>query len=595
MRDESKLINSKKNTKRSKAKRSSIVGLFLISCVLIGFLADGMLAVSKTISELNKTYTDDCKIEINAFMESDPTRCREYADKFQAVMELYNMPYNLTGDGWDYYIHSDVVFDYDTAEWAEVVNESTYLDTCNFLNTSHPLNKINYYSELAHSSFLSGYISIGEAFRYALAQREKNQTLINRSEQHLLHIVRAYDLWTNISGDGRMVRYLVPDTPKGRKYIYNSIFTESWAGSHNIYSKNYTYSGKEYKFYIYGGTSVDCYHSVYGALGCIYLLCNNTQIRTIIRRTVDRMLTYHENNSWKFLDADGKTHNMGAEAIQGSPISDTMYTLLFLRVGKTVNPRKWGGKYDRYVFDRLFNKDCGKHIILGIQSIFIWSGGYFNVNLPVSIAGILTFLEDDHTLKQYYRNRFLRACHELTKYHRYAWYDIIYYLGNAEIDYSNYEMVISAPNEIRINSYWQDYIDANIGDTLMRLSYRKFPYRDWRHASGNASYSDPNYTPIPSAGYPEQNRYYWYEDPDIPSNNWLVTIVARDASIISIRNYMDVAMPIDWLNTDSWIYGRNPFVRSQSAGDGRRGCLGGVYTVPYWIARYLSLPAVATS
>ena len=96
----------------------------------------------------------------------------------------------------------------------------------------------------------------------------------------------------------------------------------------------------------------------------LVVLENNTEIRDVIRDATDRMLTYFSNVGWRLLDIDGKTHNMGAEALTGAPIYDAAYAMLFLRVGKTVYPEKWGKMYDDYIYNRLMAKRVGRHVSL---------------------------------------------------------------------------------------------------------------------------------------------------------------------------------------------------------------------------------------
>ncbi|MBD3354072.1 MAG: hypothetical protein GF364_21500 [Candidatus Lokiarchaeota archaeon] len=571
-------------------KAIKIIFVILVLIPII-FLSSGIIQIQRAIGIFNKRYTDDCAITLDEFMDSDPERCKEYVEKYEQIHELYHIPFNLTGDGWDYYIPSDIVYYFNPANYPNVVNGSTYLEECDYRDTEHPLNTVGHYTNLEHAEVGGGYYGVGEALRYAIAQRERNQTAIDSATEMLLKIVKGYSILSEFTEDGSMVRYIAPNTTKGKQYISNHLFQESYSGPHNRFSITAEKFGKEYTFYAVTGTSVDCYHAVYGALGFIYLMCNNTEIRSIVRNTIDRMLTFHVNVGWRFQDHDGKSHSMGAEAIQGSPAVDSMYVLTFLRVGKTVHPEKWGALYDKYAYNRMFLNKCGKHMNLKIQMLFVWGPSYFNVNLPVSLAGMLTFLEDDPQLKRYYQIHFLEVCHDITKYHRNAWFDVLYYLGMSEVDYQNYNSIISIPDNENIDDYWESYVDKCVGDTLTRMTYTKFPYRCWYHAYSMESYdSNPNFSPVPGASYPEQEYWYWEEDPEVPAENWAVKLVTQAFS--PIRLYPK-AVPMDWRDTDGWVYAASPFLRYGGQGNGNRQPIAAVYTVPYWIARYLDLPCVS--
>lgn len=578
----------KKKTSKSKARESikSIVeDILLISPVII--ITSLLLVASTYIVTFNGRFIEEPVVTLDDFIDSDPVLLSSYADKFDKLLEYYNLPYNLTGDGWDYYLPMDVQFKQAATTYG-IYNNSMFESIVNPLDKNHPLNEIDYWLNTGHGSVYAGYTAVGQAIRYAIAQREKNETAIQETKNILLHISKGFSLLSSILPGGRMARFVCPDTPKARDYMESGIFHEEFHGSHLFVKVNYTYEDKDYTFYCETGTSIDCY-MVYIGLGMIYAFCNDTEVRDVVRTTVDRMLTYHVNAGWRFMDYDGKTHDMGPEGITIYPLVDASYAMTWLRIGKLVNPEKWGNLYDSFAHDRLYNMKIGKHANLNLFTIFSWGGGYFNLNLVTSIAGVLCFLEDDPQLKSIYQQRYLEPLHDVFKYHRNAWFDALYYLGMSNINYSNYDSLIQIPSSNKISDEIKLYLDKSIGDCLMRISYAQYPYRRFIHANGMTSFDSSIYIdPIPNAPYPSDELYNISDDFDL--NDPILKIII---SFSNPQNRRLQPRTADFYDQSSWMWESSPFDTTQGWGNGQSQSITGSYSSPYWIARYLNLTCVA--
>ncbi|MBD3354073.1 MAG: hypothetical protein GF364_21505 [Candidatus Lokiarchaeota archaeon] len=566
-------------------RKSIIIGLFLLPVILISFILGSAFIY---LNVYNKEYSENLYVSMDEFMESDPVQLSESAWLFENLMETYSLPKNLTGDGWDYYPFVGLTFDFNPSSYG-IVNDSTYMDAVNGnpLNTTHPVNKIKHYTGFGHSIVYAGYGAIGEAFRYATLQRYGNLSGLTESRNFLLKIVKGFSMLSEISDDGSMARYVYPDTEIARKYIPAHQFQEDYGGTHCFFNKTHIGpNGKEYNFYCETGTSVDCYLGAYTGLGVIYKMCNDTEIRNLIRETVDRMLTYHLNTGWRFIDEDGKTHAMGAEAVNAFPLSDSAYCATFLRVGKTVYPEKWGPIYDDFLYNRLFAKKVGKHAQWDYFKIFPWSenGGFFNVNLATSLAITLCFLEDDPYLKKYYQDHYLEPLHDGTKYFRNPWFDAGYYLGMSIPDSSSYDSLIEIPNAERISSPDKKYIKSCVADCLMRYALRKSSSRRFTHPNGKNSYTgNPNWSPIPSAPYPELETY---ESPNFRIlENPIVKLLG--SFYYPKEDMWNCSTPTDWQATTQWMWEHSPFEQNFDHGSGTEMPAPHDYTCPYWIGRYL--------
>ncbi|MHA1339183.1 MAG: hypothetical protein ACTSRZ_03870 [Promethearchaeota archaeon] len=558
----------------------------LFSILLVGGIGYLFVPVSVYLNIYGDIYSNQV-VALNEFMETDPQLLNEQAWLYMKMNEVYNIPYNLTGDGWDYYPMASVEFDFNPSDYG-IVNDSTLVNAVggNLLNTSHPINKIKRYGDFGHAIVYAGYGAMAEAFRYATMIQENNLTGAEESRQILLKIAKGFSILSQVTGTGFMARYVVPDTPKARNLVLPYIYKEEYSGSHLFVPINYTApNGKTYIFYCETGTSVDCYMGVYAGLGVMYLMCNDTQIRSIIRDTVDRMLTYHMNVGWKSVDMDGKTHSMGAEAINAYPIADSSYAIMFLRVGKTVYREKWGPIYDRYVYDRLYMRKTGKHAQFDYYKIFAWSklGGYFNVNLGSTLAIILCFLEDNPYLKSYYIEHYLKPMHDATKYHRNAWFDAGYYLGTTFYDFSSYENLISNINKSKIDEYSKSYIEASVGDALMRICLRGKSFRKFSHPNGPDSYNlTPNWNPILGAPYPTTEIFSSQNYPVL--SHPLVKLISN---FYAPGSYWTKPRPADWYDFNSWMWESNPFSRGTGGGLGTVLSPPQSFTCPYWIGRFL--------
>lgn len=578
----------KKKTSKSRVKElinTVIEDLFLISPVILILIS--FLIVSPYIIILNSTFTEQCVVTMDDFMDSDPITLSNYAYKFDKLLENYNLPYNLTGDGWDYYIPMNARFKQSATTYG-IHNNSMFESIVNPLDKNHPLNEIDYWYNTGHGAVYAGYTAVGQALRYAVAQREKNDTAIEETKNVLLHISKGFSLLSSVLPNGRMARFVCPDTPKARDYIESSFFKEEFHGSHLFVKINRTFEGKEYTFYCETGTSIDCYMTYIG-LGMIYALCNDTEVRNVVRDAVDRMLTFHVNSGWRFMDYDGKTHDMGPEAIILYPITDVSYVMTYLRIGKTVNPEKWSALYDSYAYDRLFTMKTSKHSNFDVFRIFSWGGGYFNLNLETSIAGVLCFLEDDPQLKLIYQQNFLEPLQSIYKYHRNAWFDVLYYLGMSNINYTNYESIIQKPENNKISDNLKLYLNKSIGDCLMRIAYAQYPYRNFQHANGGTSFSTSIYIdPIPNAPYPSDELYDLSKDFNL--DDPILKIILSFSSPQNRRLY---PRPADFYDQTSWMWESSPFESPSGSGNGNSQAITGSYSSPYWIARYLNLTCVS--
>lgn len=579
----------KRESKFARRHYSTAAKVFLILVLIIGvsFFVGSVRVVTATYGNY---FTDGIGEHISdeSFMDPNAERLDEYAAKFEQIVDLYHIPENLTGDGWDYYLPIDVNFA-DHAVYGNIHNAADYLLYADPLDLDDPANQIQSFGDPGHVAVYSGVSAIGDAFRYAVKKRD-GEDLTNVTRR-LYKLACAMNLMSDVTDDGGMVRWAIPDTPEAREYFGDGYFNENKQGVHLKYSTDYVGpNGKHYDFWCQTGTSMDCYLGVFNGLGMINALCDNATIKEITQEAIDRMLQYFVNNGWRFIDRDGKTHSMGSEALTGSPIIDTGYALNFLRIGKTANLERWGDLYDQYAYDRLLSKKIGRHAQIGSLKLFAWQGGYFNINLAYSIAGPLCFMETDPVLKNYYQEHWLRELHDVSKYHRNAWFDVMYYLGMSDADWSSSTSVMAVPDCSSIDEEWKELNEKSVSDSLLRLTYTKYPFRKFDWPYNFDSYSQKStLDPIPDAPYPDLELYPWEEKVDTSN-----PIIKLAVDLFPFETVWDQPKPSDWRNTDPWIWEGSCFREIYVyARDVRAQSTPGSYTAPYWAARYLNYSTIA--
>ncbi|MHA1339779.1 MAG: hypothetical protein ACTSRZ_03195 [Promethearchaeota archaeon] len=583
---------SLKTYNHSKKPLKIIIVIFLlIPLIFFSYTVDSVLAY---INTFNHHFMYEIKVSEEDFMESDPELIESAVANWTKLLYDYCFPSNLTGDGWDYYPFTGVIFSINPIN-VGIYNESELLAQCDIFNKSDPLNRFYTFTDTGHALAYASETIIGEALKYAVLYREGKYTEAEEVRENIYKYVKALELVSDIDKDGRMARYILPDTPIARNAFKYFKFQEEYSGAHLFYKQNYTApNGKNYTFWLQTGTSVDIYITTFACLGIIYRFVNNETIRERVRNIVDSLLEYWVRNGWKFIDYDGKSHIMGAEAVNIRPTMDASYCMAFLLVGKTVHPEKWSSLYYKYAYERDFIRKVGKQSLIGVHDIFTWSSGYFNIELMTTIAFTLNVLEDDTALRYYYR-KYLDKIYEIVRYHRNAWFDTAYAMGVADFDFSDYNKYIMPPT-LNLDPEIFEYIQKDVGDCLTRLAHKRKTARNFRNPISIESYEQfPYMTPINGAPYPDLQKYDWKSKVDL--NNPFVALVANllypDMDWTKPNGIWDRPIPADWRRITFFIWEYSPFdTISPTSYTGRELLPPGDFTLPYWIGRYLNFTSL---
>ncbi|MBD3351558.1 MAG: hypothetical protein GF364_08730 [Candidatus Lokiarchaeota archaeon] len=578
---------TKSRNNRIPLKKILIVIIFILPMLVISYLLGSAFAY---LGALNNYFVNEIEVDTNEFIAPNADFMASAAENWSRINQLYCFPQNLTGDGWDYYPPTSASYKINPITQG-IHNESELISSCDIFDPNDPLNELNSYGDTGHATAYSALGLIGEALKYAVYMRDDNLAKAQEQEQFLSKLVKAFSLLSDIDPEGRMARYVLPDTPKARNAFKWFTYAQDDTGTHLVY--NYTYkaqNGKEYTYWMETGTSVDLYICVLFGLAMTYRFVNNATIRSIIRNSVDRMLSFFENSGWKFIDLDGKTHVMGSEAVNTKPLADTSYCLAFLLVGKTVHPERWEQIYEDYAINKLYAKKVGKQSALGVHSMFSWAEGYFNIDLMMTIAACLTTLETNPSLERYYR-RYLNTVYNIVRKHRNAWFDTVYALGMSELSYHEYESYIKPPRTT-LDSDVYNYIEADTADCMMRCAHKKKTGRRFMNPICNDSYNEYTYlSPIPGVKYPDIQYFNWTDLIDLgnPVMKLLSELYCPESAWTHSDGIWDRPIPADWRRTTMMMWEYSPFDTILNTGyRGVQQMPNGDFIAPYWIARYLN-------
>ncbi|MBD3351511.1 MAG: hypothetical protein GF364_08490 [Candidatus Lokiarchaeota archaeon] len=586
---------SKKRSRKQPITPKNIVKilLILIPIVLISYVIGSVYAY---VWPMKNYFIDGIYVDSEDFMEADPEYIASATENWSKYLYTYCFPQNMTGDGWDYYPYSEAHFVRDPRSFG-LWNESEFLANCDEFNPEDPFNIISYYHGTGHAAAYAGQTLVGEALKYALSYREGDEEQVSKMSQKILKVVKAFSLLSELHEDGRMARYVVPDTPKARSYFQSFLYQEKYDDTHIIYNVSYVGPNeKEYVFWVESGTSVDLYNGVLTGLGIAYQFVNNQTIRTLIRETVDRMLEFFVNTGWRIIDYDGKTHLMGAEALNQQPIMDTSYCIMFLRVGKTVHPERWDELYDKYVYNRMHLRKVGKQTQVGFHDVMIWGYQYFNIDLMMTLAFTLCVLEDNPQLRRLYQDYFLKPIYHLVKYHRNAWFDTAFALGMADLDYTNYITSIHPSDSVRLSQEELQFLENDVADCLMRCALTKKTGRRFTNPNGFDSYNNYAYlSPIEDAPYPNAEIFDWESliDENNPIQSLFKEIYNPEMGWTHPNGIWDTPIPADWRRTTTFMWEYSPFDTIIPNYSGVDGAVTGDMTLPYWIGRFLDFETLS--
>ncbi len=515
------------------------------------------------------------RVQTTTFVPLNASLLAYAEQRYELLMDHYHIPYNLSGNNFYFPLCDSKLDAYNITSFN---TSKEYLNIADPLDFNDPYNQVVRYEGMEHNIGTTGVYLMGQAFKYAVAKRENDSILQNEALSRIKQQLDAILLLYNITGRTFLPRWAFPNSTMARSLFHEYYFTPKYTGSHLIYPIYYNQT--QSWWYLYTGTSKDLYMGVLSGFAFIYLFCDDIDIREKIALFVDEILIYFENTGWRFIDADGKTHDMGGDLLNSPPFEDPIYLLAFLQIGRLTNYQRWNPVYERYLYDRGFIQELGIHEQVGIYKILMLTNNYFDINLQTKVAFLAAFFEPDPNIRSVYLN-VLEQMSSIWHYHRNAYLDLMYLSTLIPKD----ESVLPSNN---FTSYYElllpyselSYYREDVIDCLMRIALTKYPKRNFQNSIFDYK-TNPYFDPI-------YGNYRYYPEIGIfsPAVDNLFTDLIDEILGAPLRT--NVSLPADMRATSTFIWEKSCF-NPISGGDGLWQSMPVDYLTPYWMARYLYL------
>jgi hypothetical protein len=586
--------------------------IFLIAVVITGGLISYILWFFGNLKNEFDLFFNGFDVESSLIDEThiNYTLLDLRAQQIEDLIGKYHIPFNITGEGWDYYPPVSVRWSYTSAKF---YNNTELLATFDPQNTSSPYtdyDNMTYAGDRAHTALYEGVYTMGEAFRYAWAKRNNNIGNMTAAEERILKIVKSYELLSYVSDKSVFVRYAVPNTTLAYQKFpghWNPVPVpgQEYTPTNDHYITEY----KGFKWSLSRHLSRDVSIGIMLGLSMTYALVDNATIREIAGRVIDRSVQYWYDSNWRIIDTDGTTEISG-DFISARPFLEGGTILTFLQMGKMVNPEKWGSVYSHYAYDRGFAMSIGRSLRFGMDLSLKIFTGYYGCNFLFNNAPTLIFLERDPILKELYIRNWLNVLHDFTKLHRNANFDAVYLLCHAVVNLDNlyeaptnngslqdYDMEIWKNANIKNptdKAYVKEFMVRDIKDALMRYALFKYPNRDYWYATAPGTYPNVHQQQIDlDVGYPLPIPNYEFWKPDSDTLDMINNTMSLIGEGFGDTKLFNNSLPANMRHAEDIMWQRESFSLNTERLTNNPGSfqvpMGPEYLSVYWLAKYLEL------
>ncbi|MHA1392746.1 MAG: hypothetical protein ACTSRZ_04525 [Promethearchaeota archaeon] len=406
------------------------------------------------------------------------------------------------------------------------------------------LTEAIYYSGLDDTTIWTGCYLGGEAFRWAVADRNNDIENRTNAEQAILRAIKHFDICLQITGiKGALPRYAVEGTKENQNLgLWDEDDSEVKEGA---------YKGWRYRTYI----SRDQLNGLGFGYGLVYQLVDNQTIRNYIKKHVSWIIDYFQSTRWESIMEDGtQSFRLAAmEPMLYRTFSGSEHLLAWINLGRMVNFEKYDPIYRKWAIDKNLIFMTDEYVRPNILH------AYYSINVVTLAYYTLINSEPNPEYRKIYADSYIRSVYELVKYHRNAFQNLIY-LNITGMDRFN-------PNA--------NMILKDILDSLQRYAETKVPHIK---------------VPILNSYYPD------YEDIVDPISVELEEKMQDPALALNplmehyeFEAHAKYALPVDRRGQDSFIWQRSPF-KLDSWGKNSKFAYAGVdFILPYWMGRYLYL------
>jgi len=572
------MVHLKKAVKKTYWRKiGTLIAIFLI---LFTILTTFMIELLISLNNYYISYFESPdRLPNTPFVPLNITILNLAEQRYEALLDYYHLPFNLSGDNLSLPLCDAQMKNYNNTFFK---SSSEYLALADPLDFDSPYNQIAKYEGLEHTVGTNGVYLMGQAFKYAVAVREGNETLKQQALARIRYEVDAICLFNNLTGDGSLPRWAVPNTTRARSFFPERLFVTQYSGSFPTFPVFYNNSKTSGWWYLEMGTSKDMYLGVLTGFAFTYLFCSDVEIRSKIRNAVDMMLNYFQQTGWKVVDADGKMNDLGAELLNGPPFGDPIYILAFLQVGRLVDYDRWNDLYNLYLYDREYINDIGLHERLGIYDYLMLTDNYFDLLLQNHVLFLVAFFEPNPSIRAIYLTAYAQM-NEIWRYQRNAFFDLMYLaalIPKVEGDIVPPSNFINY-NNISLSSKDLTYYQSDVIDGLMRYALKRYPKRTFQNPILDYR-TNPYFEPV----YGNYSYYPAIELYNPPSeNNFFLNLVK---SLAGKQVKVNVSLPSDMRGWGTFTWESSCF-ELERGGNGLFEVMPIDYLTPYWMARYIYL------
>ena len=403
------------------------------------------------------------------------------------------------------------------------------------------LTEVDHWSGLDDSDIWTGCYIAGEAFRWAVADRNGDIENRTRAASAILRAINHFDDLLQVTGiKGALARYACPGTDQNYELgLWKDTSTLVEGGP---------YDGWRFNTYI----SRDQLNGVSFGYGIIYSLVKNDTITGLIEKHVEWIVDYFERVQWNAIMENGWNSFRLApmEPMLLRTYSGSSHLIAWVNLGRLVNFEKYDPIYRKWVID----KNLAFMTDENVRSNVLYA--YYTINVVTLAMYNMINLESDPTLRNIYVDSYVRSVYDVVRYHRNAFQNFIY-MNVTGLGRSDPEAVMIIKDSL---------------DALQR--YAEAHYPSCREEVYNSWWSD-------------------YEDIVDPISIQVTEVMSSPlmqmnplASHTSFEVHAKYALPVDRRAAGSFIWQNSPF-ELDSRSDHPKHCYGGVdFTLAYWMGRY---------
>ena len=411
----------------------------------------------------------------------------------------------------------------------------------NVLYNDKNLTEVLYYSGLDDTTIWTGCYIAGEAFRWAVANRNNDIENRTNAEMAILRAINQFDTCLQITGiKGALARYAVEGSEENWKLgLWNEKDSKVETGD---------FKGWRYRTYI----SRDQLNGLAFGYSIVYQLVENSTIRDYIRRHVNWIIDYFQNTRWSSIMESGTQSFRLApmEPMKYRTQSGSAHLLAWLNLGRLVDFEKYNHLYKQWAIDKnlifMTDEDVHYNIIYA----------YYTINVVTLAFYTLINTEPNSYYRQIYIDSYIRSIYNIVKFHRNAFQNLIY-MNFTGLSRTNPE---------------SNMILKDILDSLQRYAESKVPH---------------NKKAILNSYWPD---YQFIVDPiSVELENKMSKQSNPLFNFYQFEAHSKYALPVDRRGQDSFIWQQSPFNLDSYRTNLKFVYAGVDFILPYWMGRYFYL------